>query len=95
MLQILICSDENLKVVRLGCVQQLPISKRRPTSLISSNDVVTGEERPQRRRRALVEENAHLRSSRAPGYMFEDLSDLSTTHAGKPRHELFGVAAIL
>ena len=59
-LEVRVGGDEHLEAVRLGSSQQLAIAECRPALLVGRDYRVRRKQMPQRRRRALIEEDAHL-----------------------------------
>lgn len=88
-LQIQIGRDQHAETICLGSVEQLAILEPCPAALVGRGHVVFWQKLPQRRRRSLIEEDAH--SSRGQGAersVFEHGARLFESDSREPLDEL-------
>ena len=89
MMELQVSRQQQLEPLSLGSIQQVAILQPRPAELVSGSNLVVLERIAERKRRALIEQDAHSsRRERAAGRMLEHGPSLLEGHPGKPLHEL-------
>lgn len=84
-----VSGDKYLESLLFGRTQQLAVLQGSPTKFISGGDAVACKCLPQRNRRSLVEQDAHLCGQQSgPGRMFQDMACLRQGNTWEPFDEL-------
>lgn len=88
-LEVSVCSDEDLKARRFRSGDQVAVLQFRPAAFVRCFDDVRDQRPSKRRGRALVEENFHSGSFKcAAGSVFENSPRLLGSYARKPIDKL-------